>query len=437
MANTQKSLFIFCFSIYVALAKHEVYEGHTVYEVTVQDAEQAAFVNHLQYQIPIDMWMPAKPKHPGQFFVSKDYKSQFEMLLQAAQVEYRATITNIKQKLEREEQRLSSAVSRRSSHNSSSGLNFDEIHRLSVVNDYLHRLSREYPNLVKVVNGGKTFEGRPMKYLKISKTNFETSRKPIVYLQCLLHAREWVTLPVCLYAIEKLVIDVKDPYLVNNIDWIIMPVANPDGYEFTHTDDRFWRKNRATGFMADDSCMGVDLNRNFDIFWGTASDSDVCSEIFHGRNAFSEPETQVIRKILHKYLHRIEMFIDLHSFGSLVLFGFGNGELPPNALALNFVGVNIAQAIDRVKWSSNPDYTVGNTEHILYASSGGCSDYFQASGVPLAFVCELPAYKNLDGEMDGFLVEPDFIKQAGFETWEGIKAGARLALFNHRKRMAV
>lgn len=51
----------------------------------------------------------------------------------------------------------------------------------------------------------------------------------------LLHGREWVTLPATLYAIEKLVIDVTERDLVNDIDWIILPVANPDGYEVTHT----------------------------------------------------------------------------------------------------------------------------------------------------------------------------------------------------------
>jgi hypothetical protein len=32
---------------------------------------------------------------------------------------------------------------------------------------------------------------------------------------------------------------------VTNVDWYIMPLLNPDGYEFSHTDDRMWRKNRA------------------------------------------------------------------------------------------------------------------------------------------------------------------------------------------------
>jgi murein tripeptide amidase MpaA len=54
-------------------------------------------------------------------------------------------------------------------------------------------------------------------------------------MESLLHAREWVTLAATLYAIEKLVIDVEEQDLIQNIDWIIMPIANPDGYEFTHT----------------------------------------------------------------------------------------------------------------------------------------------------------------------------------------------------------
>jgi hypothetical protein len=30
-----------------------------------------------------------------------------------------------------------------------------------------------------------------------------------------------------------------------NVDWYIIPLLNPDGYEFSHDHDRMWRKNRA------------------------------------------------------------------------------------------------------------------------------------------------------------------------------------------------
>lgn len=172
--------------------------------------------------------------------------------------------------------------------------------------------------------------------------------------------------------------------------------------------------------------MGVDLNRNFDIFWGTASSNNVCMDTFHGHGAFSEPETANIRDILLEHNNRIELFIDVHSFGSMILYGFGNGQLPANALIINLNAVNQAQAIDRVKWASKPNYIVGNVFQVLYAASGGSSDYVQSIGVPFSYTYELPAWRGVSG-INGFLVDPDFILQAGVETWEGIKTGARFA----------
>lgn len=43
-----------------------------------------------------------------------------------------------------------------------------------------------------------------------------------------------------------------------NVDWVIVPVANPDGYEYTHTHDRMWKKNRR---IVTNNCVGVELNR--------------------------------------------------------------------------------------------------------------------------------------------------------------------------------
>lgn len=64
-------------------------------------------------------------------------------------------------------------------------------------------------------------------------------------MQSLLHAREWVTLPATLYAIEKLVIDVQEQDLLQTIDWIILPIANPDGYVFSHTSVSLYYPSKA------------------------------------------------------------------------------------------------------------------------------------------------------------------------------------------------
>lgn len=157
-------------------------------------------------------------------------------------------------------------------------------------------------------------------------------------------------------------------------------------------------------------------------------------DTFHGNSAFSEPETAIVRDIVIEYAGRIELFLDIHSFGSWMLYGYGNGQLPPNGLFLHLVGVRMAEAIDAVKWPSNRNYVVGNSALLLYPASGSAQDFALAAGVPLSYTYEMPAYRNNYNTVNGFLVDPAFIEQAGFETWQGIKAGARSALSSYRAR---
>ncbi|XP_013171378.1 PREDICTED: carboxypeptidase B-like [Papilio xuthus] len=259
------------------------------------------------------------------------------------------------------------------------------------------------------------------------------TNKPVIMLQSLLHAREWVTLPVTLYAIEKLVIDITDKNLVDNIDWIILPIANPDGYEFSHEHLRFWRKNRSTGHTITNLCVGVDLNRNFGYNFGLWSSDIACSEAYHGKGPFSEPESQAVRSIVLEHSNRLELYFDVHSHGSIILYGYGDGILPPNGLTIHLVAVRIAQAIDAVKWPSKPNYSVGNIALTFANVSGTAMDYVQGIGVPLSYIHEMPAHRNENNSLTGTLVDPDYIEQAGYETWEGIKVGARWVLENSRR----
>ena len=80
-------------------------------------------------------------------------------------------------------------------------------------------------------------------------------------------------------------------------------------YEYSHTTDRFWRKNRSPRRKTLSSlfrtCHGVDLNRNFGFHWGDFHGSIFsdhrtgsqlsCVETYSGPQAFSELETRAIR----------------------------------------------------------------------------------------------------------------------------------------------
>lgn len=103
------------------------------------------------------------------------------------------------------------------------------------IDQYLQDVAREHPDTVTLVTAANSFEGRPIRYLKISTTNFEDTSKPVIFIDGGIHAREWISPPTVTYAIHKLVENVTDPDLLQNFDWILLPVVNPDGYQFTFT----------------------------------------------------------------------------------------------------------------------------------------------------------------------------------------------------------
>lgn len=113
----------------------------------------------------------------------------------------------------------------------------------------------------------------------------------------------------------------------------------------------------------------------------------------------------------------------------MILYGYGDGQLPANALTLHLVAVRQATAIDAVKTSWNNNYIVGNSALVLYEASGISMDYAKKTGIPLSYIYELPARRFGTG-LIGFLVDASFIRQAGMETWEGMKAAAEYVRTN-------
>ena len=79
-------------------------------------------------------------------------------------------------------------------------------------------------------------------------------------------------------------------------------------YEYSHTTNRLWRKNRAGSNSPLGQilpvCAGVDLNRNFGHHWGTLSldprvgTKMLCLETYMGSKPFSEKESRAIRRFI-------------------------------------------------------------------------------------------------------------------------------------------
>ena len=92
--------------------------------------------------------------------------------------------------------------------------------------------------------------------------------------------REWAAISSCLYLIDQLVHG-QSSEVVNfrrNLNFHIVPLVNPDGYEYSTKFARMWRKTRSDN--TNSNCKGVDPNRNWDYKFGSAYSLKDASERF-------------------------------------------------------------------------------------------------------------------------------------------------------------
>ncbi|XP_045521348.1 carboxypeptidase B-like [Pieris brassicae] len=411
----------------VAFAKHEIYSGWKSYYVAPASQEQLSILGSLESKLDVDYFVQPRVDREGVALVKPRYQEEFLNVLANKNISHRVHSEDIKSQLDIEDE-LIEARHAEFRARSTQEKPYDNYLRLDAIYNYMDEVAAYYPNIVKQVTAGRSFEGRPIKYMKISSTNFEDRSKSVIFVDATLHAREWITTPAAVYAIHKLVEDRTDPELLENFDWIIMPVANPDGYEYSHTNERFWRKTRST----DQSplsimCPGVDGNRNFDIHWATVGTSNnACSDTYGGSKPFSEIETRLVRDVLEENLSRMILYITIHSYGSMILYPWGHdGSLSNNALGLHTVGVAMADAIYGKTLPVFSRYRVGNSLLVIgYGASGAAEDYAHSIGVPLTYTYELPGLRR---GLQGFHLDPKYVRPVAEETWEGISVGAKRA----------
>lgn len=126
--------------------------------------------------------------------------------------------------------------------------------------DQLKFYSENHPEgvQIEVKNIGKSHEDRNLQVIHINSAGSNFGDKPVVFIMATQHAREWIAASTALFFIDKLLNREAD--ILNRFDFAVLPLANPDGYEYSRNFCRLWRKNRRYP-------AGVDMNRNWNINW--------------------------------------------------------------------------------------------------------------------------------------------------------------------------
>lgn len=317
-------------------------------------------------------------------------------------------------------------------------------HRYSDILKFLEYLQRNFPRNVELIPIGSSYEGMPLVVVNIfanddhlevaqqrkndkkSHTTYKKQSKmrkrktkPAIFVEAGAHGREWIGPASATWIINHLLDLIHKNNSLNEtisaVDWYIMPVLNPDGYEYSHIYDRMWRKTRTkvekkdslltaamNWLQTDDDdpeqiaalkkyCFGTDLNRNWDDSWGVVGTSqDPCSDYYAGASPFSEPESKALSKFLMEHKKRIKIYVSLHAYGQLIAYPPSPSYAYVNERYDDLFDMAMV-SLEKLRNSGSPTkYLIDTSSDMIYHRSGSSDSYaMHHIGIPYAFTVEL------------------------------------------------
>ena len=261
----------------------------------------------------------------------------------------------------------------------------------------------------------------------------ETPQKPGIVITGEHHAREWITMEVPLFAAKQILENYEtDPAMkkrVNNTNIYIVPLVNPDGYEYSRTKSFWWRKNRqpitetacdiqdqghlsnlpggvGTSQVKDSDIkgIGIDLNRNYmdedpanyHIYrpdgdtpcstWDDDGASDrLSSDTYRGPSGAYAPEVKAMQDFEEN--NNIKGAIDFHSYGRMILYPWGYKY---EDCEKNDEYAAVAQTMSKIIKESDDDgvYYRPMQSSDLYPATGSSEDFQYVNGI-MGFTIEL------------------------------------------------
>ncbi len=282
----------------------------------------------------------------------------------------------------------------------------------------LEAIAQNYPGIATLKTIGHSLNNRPVlaicltagpRSFRAGFWNIGRLDKPEVLYLATHHAREWAATQMAMRLIKYLVENFGKVNRVSNLlltteIWII-PVANPDGYEYTFTNERLWRRNLrdndGDGLLTPND--GVDPNRNFDSRWWGLDDEGSSSDFFDGTYRGPAPNSEPITRAVADFIleHDFKSVISYHTSGNLILYAWGwQGETSAldDPIFVAQSGTDEKPAIWDSIMNQGYDPGVGGD---LYTVNGDFADWCYEKGIP-GFTLELTAGYDSDGIYYGF-----------------------------------
>ncbi len=280
------------------------------------------------------------------------------------------------------------------------------------IREQIENIAQKYPHLTKLKTIGQSHQNRPIYAMRLTnekQRGIKRHFKPQVLYVGTTHAREWVSTTTIMkylnYLVDNYATDKRVKNILDTTEVWIVPVVNPDGYEYTHTNERLWRKNLNDNDGDGEITLadGVDLNRNYAGNWGRdeeGSSSAPDSNTYRGASPESEPETQALTNFIRK--KRFRFAVSYHTYSDLILYPWGwQVSTPSNddPIFLAQAGTDDNPAIYDSIMEQGYDPGVGAD---LYTTNGEFTDWaYGELGIP-SYTVELTLGEDAEGNPYGF-----------------------------------
>ncbi|NXL05605.1 CBPA1 Carboxypeptidase, partial [Mesembrinibis cayennensis] len=405
-----KILLVFA-AFVAATCSEQLFVGDQVLRITPSDEEQIALLRMLgeQAELQADFWHhPTSPGRPTDVRVPFPSLKTVKNLLECNSISYSVMIEDVQELLDEEKKTMKSRRRVRSTNT----FDFASYHTLEEIYDWMDTLVDNHSSLVSKFQIGESYENRPLYVLKFSTGG---SNRSAIWLDTGIHSREWITQATGIWTANKIAEEYgQDPSvtaILDSMDIFFEIIINPDGFAFTHSSNRMWRKTRSIN--AGSHCVGVDPNRNWDAgFGGSGSSSNPCSETYRGPYAHSESEVKAIVDFIRSH-GNVKSVISFHSYSQMLLFPYGYKRAPvPNHQELNELA---KKAVSNLAAVYGTKYTYGSIVDTIYMADGTTVDWAYDNGVKYSFTFELR-----DTGRYGFLLPSTQIIPTATETWPAL-----------------
>ncbi|KAA8579834.1 hypothetical protein FQN60_006927 [Etheostoma spectabile] len=390
-----------------------------ILSITPETQEQVDVVKNVSTQYETALWQPVSPQYIKEetevhLFVPANSTETVKDLLQKHAITHEVLLANANELIEMQTRNNSTDPR-------SSSTFYERYHSLEDIYHWINRTQQDNPNTVKAILIGSSYEKRPLYVLKLTcrekcffphtlnqvcLSQLSVNNRPnkkAMWIDCGIHAREWISTAFCLWFVQnslsfyKLNQDITR--ILDNMDVYILPVVNPDGYQYTWTTD----------VEEEPLCQQEEqLHRT------EGASNEPCSEIYCGAFPESEPESQAVANFLRSHKDSVQLYFSIHSYSQMLLFPYSYTlDEAENHKDLLELAQKAAQAIGRYYRNS---YKYGPGAKTIYLAPGGSDDWAYNLGIKYAFTFELQ-----DRGRYGFLLPPSLISRACNEALIAVK----------------